>query len=59
MSIDSPSRSACSTIRTASAPSGTGAPVMISTHSPGFTGRAGRHPGANFTDDAQAAGKIR
>ena len=54
----SPSRRVCSIMITASAPSGMGAPVMISTASPGPTDPSMDFAGANFAFQAQSAWQI-
>ena len=51
-------RRVCSTITTASAPAGMGAPVMISTACPGSDRAREPLARANLADDLQLAGKI-
>ena len=55
----SPERSAYSTIRTASAPSGTGAPVMISTASPGPMARSAGSPARTSPMTRSSPGRSR
>src|SRR5579872_390266 len=59
MITNSPSRSVCSTMTTASAPRGTGAPVMISTASPGPTSPGNVSPARTSPITRRTPGTLR